>query len=279
DHISEILDTIMDEWEIQDKTFIITTNNGQNVKRANIKKVSEYLYAIADCPTRWNSSYLTWNRLLKLKNYINFLVTLLSTKSDSDTKKDLKYLKKILLYDDKWNTINDLVEILQPFAKAINYLGGSNYCTYLIMVSILIKLKKKYQLSITNNDIIVETNDDDTQDLFDDDISDEEEKEDEQAYTPINIDLDKIKSNLSNAINYYWPDLTSPSSLLPSLLDPRCKNKEKKNSKTEVKSTTVKKAKSSILSSFKKNMPTTVEKISNYLKLEEIDIDCDPFEW
>ncbi|CAG8740827.1 11671_t:CDS:2, partial [Racocetra persica] len=230
----------------------------------NIKKVSEYLRAIADCPTRWNSSYLAWNRLLKLKNYINFLVTLLSTKSDFDTKKDLKYLKKNLLYDDKWDTINDLVEILEPFAKTTDYLGGSNYCTYSIIVPILIELKKKYQLSITNNDIIVETNNDDAQDLFDDDIN-------EQAYTPINIDLDEVKSNLSNAINHYWPDLTSPSSLLPSLLDLRYKslsfvtfaerfatenllheeynemknsiNKEEKNGRTEVKSTTVKKAK------------------------------------
>ncbi|CAG8836913.1 11799_t:CDS:1, partial [Racocetra persica] len=50
-----------------------------------------------------------------------------------------------------------------------------------------------------------------------------------------------------------------------------------KNGRTEVKSTTVKKAKSSILSSFKKNIPATVEKIFNYLKLEEIDIDCNPF--
>ncbi|CAG8848322.1 12163_t:CDS:1, partial [Racocetra persica] len=46
-----------------------------------------------------------------------------------------------------------------------------------------------------------------------------------------------------------------------------------KNGRTEVKLTTVKKAKSSILFSFKKNMLAIVEEISNYLKLEEINID------
>ncbi|CAG8848297.1 21600_t:CDS:2, partial [Racocetra persica] len=78
--------------------------------------------------------------------------------------------------------------------------------------------------------------------LFDDDTSDKEE-ENEQDYTPISINIDEIKNNLHNAINYYWPNLTSPSSLLPSLLDPRCKNlyKEKENIRTEVKSTPAKK--------------------------------------
>ncbi|CAG8777786.1 26244_t:CDS:2, partial [Racocetra persica] len=122
--------------------------------------------------------------------------------SDSNIKKDLKYLKKILLLDDKWDAINDLVEILQPFTKATNYLGGTD---------------------INDND-----DDDNFQDLFDDDTSDEEE-ENEQDY---------------------------------------------------VKSTPAKKkTKSSILSSFKKHIPVTVEEISEYLKLEEIDIECDPFVW
>src|SRR6185295_5228179 len=48
--------------------------------------------------------------------------------------------------------------------------------------------------------------------------------------------------------------------------------------RTEAK--TVKKiAKSSILSSFKKHTSSTVEEISDYLKLEEIDFEYDPFVW
>ncbi|CAG8760162.1 11506_t:CDS:1 [Racocetra persica] len=179
------------------------------------------------------------------------------------------------------------------------------------MVPILIELKKNCQLSISNNNNIADINDDDNdfQDLFDDnDVTTDEEEENEQVYTLISIDIDEIKNNLYNAMNHYWSNLTSPSSLLPSLLDPRCKNlsfvsfakwfttenllrdeyekmknnidKEKKNVRTKVKSTSVKKkTKSSILSSFKKHTPVMVEEISNYLKLEEIDIECNPFVW
>ncbi|CAG8795440.1 3619_t:CDS:1, partial [Racocetra fulgida] len=39
---------------------------------------------------------------------------------------------------------------------------------------------------------------------------------------------------------------------------------------------TGKNAKNSILSSFKKYTSATVEELSDYLKLEEIDFDCDP---
>ncbi|CAG8585030.1 4686_t:CDS:2, partial [Racocetra persica] len=79
-------------------------------------------------------------------------------------------------------------------------------------------------------DINDDDDDDNFQDLFDDDTSDKEE-ENEQDYMPISINIDEIKNNLHNAINHYWPNLISPSSLLPSLLDPR----------TEVKSTPAKK--------------------------------------
>ncbi|CAG8826189.1 6889_t:CDS:1, partial [Racocetra persica] len=52
-----------------------------------VSKISEYLHTIADCLIRWNSSYLIWNRLLKLKNHINLLVNLLAAQSNSNTKK------------------------------------------------------------------------------------------------------------------------------------------------------------------------------------------------
>ncbi|CAG8510057.1 9777_t:CDS:2, partial [Scutellospora calospora] len=242
------------------------------------------------------------NQLLKLKDHINLLVNLLSTKSDSNTKKDFKYLKKILLTDSEWITINELVKILQPFYEATNYLGASNYCTYSVLVPILIDLKNRYQ---PTDDIEIEdinNYDNDDQDIFDDTSYDEEE--DEQAYTPINIDIDKIKSNLYNAINYYWSNLTIPKLLLPSLLDPRCKNlsfvtfterfatenllREEYNRINNLDKENVVRmeihtkkhnTKGSILSIFKKHTPTIIEEISEYLKSKEIDFECDPLEW
>ncbi|CAG8837695.1 14984_t:CDS:1, partial [Racocetra persica] len=173
-------------------------------------------------PMRWNSSYLAWNQLLKLKGHIGLLKNLLSTKSDSDSKKDFKHLKKISLYDDEWDALQDLVEILEPCAEATNYLGGSNYCIYSIMVPTLLELKKRYQPSVANDDIVDKINYEDDENLFEDATIDEEEEV--QTYTPISIDLDEVKSILYNAISHYWPDLTTPNSLLPCLLDPRCKS-------------------------------------------------------
>ncbi|CAG8740338.1 13634_t:CDS:2, partial [Racocetra fulgida] len=144
--------------------------------------------------------------------------------------------------------------------------------------------------SVVNNNIVDKINYEDDENLFEDATIDEEEEV--QTYTPISIDLDEVKSNLYNAISHYWPNLTTPNSFLPCLLDPRCKSLTfvtfDEQFATEnllyeeytVKSTsTGKNAKNSILSSFKKYTPATVEELSDYLKLEEIDFDCDPFVW
>ncbi|CAG8518112.1 11697_t:CDS:2, partial [Racocetra fulgida] len=114
------------------------------------------------------------------------------------------------------------------------------------------------------------------------------------AYAPINVDVDKVKSNLYNAINHYWPNLTTPKLLLPSLLDPRCKNlsfvtfaerfatenllREEYN---RMKNSLDKGKKNVVITEtrIKKNTKTMIEEISEYLKLEEIDFDCDPLGW
>ncbi|CAG8845193.1 10094_t:CDS:2, partial [Racocetra persica] len=90
-------------------------------------------------------------------------------------------------------------------------------------------------------------------------------------YMPISINIDEIKNNLYNAINHYWPNLISPSSLLPSFLDPRYKNLCFVSFAKQFAIENL------LHENFKKHTPITVEEISEYLKLEEIDIECDPF--
>jgi hypothetical protein len=102
------------------------------------------LHLIADSPTRWNSSYLAWNRLLLLKNHISMVLNSLSTKTDSDSKKDYKILKNIMLSPEEWDLLKDLRPILRPFSKATELLGGSSYCTISIMTPILIGIKKRF---------------------------------------------------------------------------------------------------------------------------------------
>ncbi|CAG8513545.1 18470_t:CDS:2, partial [Racocetra persica] len=124
------------------------------------------------------------------------------------------------------------------------------------MVPILIELKKNCQLSISNNNNIADINNDDNnfQDLFDDnDITTDEEEEDEQAYTPINLRCKNL-SFVSFAKRFATENLLRDEyEKMKNNID-----KEKKNVRTEVKSTSVKKTtKSSILSSFKKHTPVT----------------------
>jgi hAT family C-terminal dimerisation region len=115
--------------------------------------------------------------------------------------------------------------------------------------------------------------------------------------------LNKVKSALYISINHYWKDLTKADILIASLLDPRMKDlsfvlPEKYNDTknllyekyNEIQNSTLqpiqlrksppKKKKLTILASLKK--PTIIkshDEIAEYLQLEEIDLENDPFIW
>lgn len=127
--------------------------------------------------------------------------------------------------------------------------------------------------------------------------------------------LDKIKSALYLSINYYWKDLTKPDALLPSILDPRMKSlsyvsPEKYNETSnllkekyyEMKSaiqsqqnltsqsssiqqltkspSRKKKGKNlTILTGLRKPLLPAHDEIIEYLQMEEVDIESDPFIW
>ena len=114
--------------------------------------------------------------------------------------------------------------------------------------------------------------------------------------------LNKIKSALYISINHYWKDLTKPNALLASLLDPRMKDlsfvsPEKYNNTkdllrekyNEMQSSTsqpiqlirspVKRKKHTILAGLKKPSIQSRDEIVEYLQLEEIDLESDPFNW
>ena len=78
------------------------------------------------------------------------LINSLSTKTDSDSKKDYKRLKQIMLEEKEWDVIKDLIPVLKPFAKTTNYLGNNKYCTYNLIVLILFEIIKQFK-SLTKN--------------------------------------------------------------------------------------------------------------------------------
>jgi len=48
---------------------------------------------IADVETRWNSSYLAWKHLIKIKDLIDILASTMMIDSDPSTRQDGKRLK------------------------------------------------------------------------------------------------------------------------------------------------------------------------------------------
>ena len=72
---------------------------------------------IADISTRWNSSYYAWNRLVKLKGYIQALIPELINNLDVNAKKDGKQLEQIMINSDEWELLQELILILELFEE------------------------------------------------------------------------------------------------------------------------------------------------------------------
>lgn len=155
------------------------------------------------------------------------MVNHLLTHDDSNTKKDGKKLKEIMLSETEWEVIIDLLQVLGPIEEVTTCLGGSKYVTYSLLFRLIQSLKQRFRLNRTiNNELNFEEEDD----VFDNDDVDFENQEDSDQHninTPvdtINL-LNLVKKNMYQALCYYFPTPTFEK-LLPALLDPRCKKLE-----------------------------------------------------
>src|SRR6266498_805155 len=139
-----------------------------------------------------------------------------------------------MLTKDEWELLNSLCTLLEGFAEATTYLGGSKYVTHSIMSPLLKKIKN--HIRPTNIRLYNNININKIIDVF------EEEKEGEQTeyeeteciqnlpkklnlntpFVIINV-LEKVKTNLYNAIEFYW-DEKEEEILISALLDPRIKS-------------------------------------------------------
>jgi hAT family C-terminal dimerisation region len=262
---------------------------------------------------------LAWQRLLKLKNYINVLVTTLATTNDPDSKKDYKRLKRIMLEEEEWVVIEDLIQILKPFAEATNYLGGNKYCTYTIMIPTLIEIINRLKpLTAEDENFASEISFRNYENIFDDEISIEDDDEEKpnpiatrklKINNPVNIQglVKKVKLALYAAMKYYWNNLITPETLLPSILDPRLKDLPfvtvkqrfdaeeylsdkydqekalKLLSSSSISDSTQEEDNSqkydSIFASFKSPATEVVNEVVDYLALKRINFESDPLVW
>jgi hAT family C-terminal dimerisation region len=221
---------------------------------------------VADISTRWNSTYYAWNRLIKIKAYIQMLIVeLVNNENDNDEKKDGKQLEKIMLSSDEWELLQELVITLGPFEEATNYLGGEKYITHSIMIPIIEQIKTLLLSPLSNSpnsstptsptlpatvinssEILQEI--ENAPDVFvmieEVEILENHDVENNNNQTKKdNIDLDKpletkelldkVRKDLYNAMCYYWKVLPEDY-LLSTILDPRIKSMGNKVAEEEI---------------------------------------------
>jgi len=156
-----------------------------------------------------------------LKEWIKLLSSTLLTSTDSDSKKDGKKLKSIMITDDEWDLLVDLTEVLSIFADVTTELGGSNYVTSSLRVRMLIEIIK----TLTTRSSDQQTYIDEQDDAFDDGSNEEENQDDDINKPVITFGLlDAVKSNLYMNMKKYYPTLVTAEVLIPSILDPRFKS-------------------------------------------------------
>ncbi|CAG8766961.1 20754_t:CDS:2, partial [Cetraspora pellucida] len=226
------------QLELSFKKFI--TELDSNFQIPNVKYIKKLIHraynysfplitekhVIADVSTHWNSSYLAWCRLLELKGYIRILETNLAKDSNQDSKKDSQQLTKIMLTNDEWDLLCNLIPVLGPFEEVTRYLGGSNYATYSIMSPLLITILKMLKpASLTNetNEINIEKIEDIFVEIDEQDMNKQKKMDLDEPMQTSNT-LEKVKETLYRAMLFYWKrDITS---YLPSILDPCVKKIE-----------------------------------------------------
>ena len=123
-------------------------------------------------------------------------------------------MKDINLTEEEWQEIKKLIKVLEDFAEATEYLGGSKYTTISLMYSVLAMISKKILPDNSNVEIVDLTS---PNTAFDDDVGYEDAPEDEliteqPKRRKININTpqdcanlkNRVKAALYQSINHYW---------------------------------------------------------------------------
>ncbi|CAG8729357.1 9051_t:CDS:2, partial [Rhizophagus irregularis] len=109
ENIKDAINEVLEKWNLQTKVFLITTDNGSNVKNCVKEKLEEI---------EWHSCAVHTLQLV-VGNW-------------KGINANSKQLKKILITTEEWDLLGSLVDVLEQLAEATDYLGSSTYCTYKI---------------------------------------------------------------------------------------------------------------------------------------------------
>ena len=98
------------------------------------------MYSIQDVSTRWNFSYYAWDHLFYLKDAITRLQADLVTSTNREDKSDGNKLRKIILSEEEWELLDQLIDLLIPFENATQNFSGGTYVTLSSTISTIKKL-------------------------------------------------------------------------------------------------------------------------------------------
>jgi len=217
--------------------FFSTQKQIERLEEAQSKlNYKDILRCIQDVSTRWNSSYYAWDRLFYLKDAITRLQVDLLTSTNREDKSDGNKLRKIMLSEEEWELLDQLIDVLMPFENATRDFSGGTYVT----LSSIISTIKKLIFDLAGNSSLdnIDNNYLDENTVFETETFTEEvliEIEDEEIISniskrsisiknPLNTMgiLQKVKNNIYSALIYYW-NFSNDIELMASLLDPRYK--------------------------------------------------------
>ena len=132
-------------------------NNGQSDWESPNKPL-KILRTITEVPTRWGSKLASWKRLKKLKEPIKRVHATLALETDRDAKKDYQRLTNLMLNNDEWKLLDELIKILIPIESATEFLGGQKYSTLSLIFPTIQTLEYEYTPNLYD-----ETNDNDNE--------------------------------------------------------------------------------------------------------------------
>ncbi|CAG8591436.1 7995_t:CDS:2, partial [Dentiscutata heterogama] len=146
--------------------------------------------------------------MLKLKPYIEILASSFTVQQEKDAIMDRKCLKAIIITEDEWSIVANIIKILKPFNNITNYISGN----------------EDINDDFTNKQIDLNTS---STSLFDKEkVSDEDEEDTEQFKSlAITIDLvESIKKIIAKLFLKYYKFFDDEILLIAIAIDPSDKN-------------------------------------------------------
>jgi hypothetical protein len=108
----------------------ITARINKSVKATEMLRNLAGKKLLSDCPTRWSSTFLLLERLLNVRDHLETV---------------LKELNWDGLQLRQWKTIENVVDLLRPFAEYTDLSGGEEYTTISGIIPILMELSLHLQ--------------------------------------------------------------------------------------------------------------------------------------